>query len=42
MIKKYKKITLIEAIQYTENNTREILEWINKNNETYRRRNNKF
>lgn len=32
MIRKYRKITLIEAMQYTENNTREILEWINENN----------
>ena len=32
MIKKYRKIPLIEAMQYTENNTREILEWINENN----------
>ena len=32
MIKKYRKIALIEAMQYTENNTREILEWINENN----------
>ena len=32
MIKKYRKIALIEAMQSTENNTREILEWINENN----------
>ena len=32
MIKKYRKIALIEAMQYTENNTREILEWVNENN----------
>ena len=32
MIKKYRKIDLIEAMQYTVNNTREVLEWINEDN----------
>lgn len=32
MIKKYRKIALIEAMQYTGNNTREVLEWINEDN----------